>query len=92
MDLQVLSVSNKHGFIAQSEQFEDREVASDDTSNYKVVKKDMFAYNPARINVGSIALYEMDNNGIVSPYVRLLYHKIEIITQLSKALFYITSI
>ena len=67
MDLQVLSVSNKHGFIAQSEQFEDREVASDDTSNYKVVKKDMFAYNPARINVGSIALYEMDNNGIVSP-------------------------
>ena len=55
-DLQVLSVSNKYGFIAQSDQFEDREVASDDTSNYKVVKKGMFAYNPARINVGSIAL------------------------------------
>ena len=51
-DLQVLSVSNKYGFIAQSNQFEDREVASDDTSNYKVVKKGMFAYNPARINVG----------------------------------------
>ena len=66
-DLQVLSVSNKYGFIAQSNQFEDREVASDDTSNYKVVKKGMFAYNPARINVGSIALYEMDSNGIVSP-------------------------
>jgi len=66
-DLQVLSVSNKYGFIAQSDQFEDREVASDDTSNYKVVKKGMFAYNPARINVGSIALYEMDGNGIVSP-------------------------
>jgi len=66
-DLQVLSVSNKYGFIAQSDQFEDREVASDDTSNYKVVKKGMFAYNPARINVGSIALYEMDSNGIVSP-------------------------
>ena len=66
-DLQVLSVTNKYGFIAQSDQFEDREVASDDTSNYKVVKKGMFAYNPARINVGSIALYEMDGNGIVSP-------------------------
>ena len=51
----VLSVSNKQGFINQSEQFEDRIVASDDTSNYKVVKKDDFAYNPARINVGSIA-------------------------------------
>ena len=66
-DLQVLSVSNKYGFIAQSDQFEDRGVASDDTSNYKVVKKGMFAYNPARINVGSIALYETDGNGIVSP-------------------------
>ena len=67
LELQVLSVSNKYGFIAQSDQFEDREVASDDTSNYKVVKKGMFSYNPARINVGSIALYEMDGNGIVSP-------------------------
>ena len=67
LDLQVLSVSNKYGFIAQSDQFEDREVASDDTSNYKVMKKGMFAYNPARINVGSIALYETDNSGIVSP-------------------------
>jgi len=67
LDLQVLSVSNKYGFIAQSDQFEDREVASDDTSNYKVVEKGMFAYNPARINVGSIALYEKDGKGIVSP-------------------------
>ena len=53
-DLQVLSVSNKYGFMAQSDQFEDRGVASDDTSNYKIVKKGLFAYNPARINVGSI--------------------------------------
>ena len=67
LDLQVLSVSNKYGFIAQSDQFEDREVASDNTSNYKVVENGMFAYNPARINVGSIALYEMDGKGIVSP-------------------------
>lgn len=67
LDLQVLSVSNKYGFLAQSDQFEDREVASDDTSNYKIVEKGMFAYNPARINVGSIALYEMDGKGIVSP-------------------------
>lgn len=67
LDLQVLSVSNKYGFIAQSDQFEDREVASDDTSNYKVVEKGMFAFNPARINVGSIALYEKDGKGIVSP-------------------------
>ncbi len=67
LNLQVLSVSNKYGFIAQSDQFEDREVASEDTSNYKVIEKDMFAYNPARINVGSIALCETKNKGIVSP-------------------------
>nr|WP_289191975.1 restriction endonuclease subunit S [Bacteroides acidifaciens] len=63
----MLSVSNKQGFINQSEQFEDRIVASDDTSNYKVVKKDDFAYNPARINVGSIARLTSFEIGIVSP-------------------------
>ena len=31
----VLSVNNKLGFINQDEQFEDRTVASEDTSNYK---------------------------------------------------------
>jgi type I restriction enzyme S subunit len=63
----VLSVSNTKGFIAQSEQFEDREVASADTSNYKVVKKNDFAYNPARINVGSIARLKNFYEGIISP-------------------------
>ncbi|GKZ04273.1 hypothetical protein ANS017_21380 [Paraclostridium bifermentans] len=52
---QVLSVSNTKGFIMQSEQFEDRVVASSDISNYKIVERDDFAFNPARINVGSIA-------------------------------------
>lgn len=63
----VMSVSNKYGFIAQSEQFEERSVASDDTSNYKVVSKGTFAYNPARINVGSIAQYKNNDDCIVSP-------------------------
>lgn len=63
----VLSVSNKYGFINQDEQFEDREVASADTSNYKVVHKGDFAYNPARINVGSVARLKDFENGIVSP-------------------------
>lgn len=63
----VLSVSNKLGFIKQSEQFEDREVASDDTSNYKVVEKGLYAYNPARINVGSIARLINYDTGIISP-------------------------
>lgn len=63
----VLSVNNKYGFIRQSDQFENREVASDNKSSYKVVYKDDFAYNPARINVGSIAKLESFELGIVSP-------------------------
>lgn len=63
----VLSVSNKMGFIKQSEQFEDRTIASENKSNYKVVTKGCFAYNPARINVGSIALLSSHSVGIISP-------------------------
>ena len=63
----VLSVSNRQGFIKQSEQFENRYVASEDTSNYKIVERNDFAFNPARINVGSIARLTTFENGIVSP-------------------------
>lgn len=63
----VLSVSNSQGFIQQSEQFENRIVASDDTSNYKIVERNDFAFNPARINVGSIARLATFERGIVSP-------------------------
>ncbi len=63
----VLSVSNKKGFITQEEQFDGYEVASKDLTNYKIVHKDEYAYNPSRINVGSIARLKNFNNGIVSP-------------------------
>ena len=63
----VLSVNNKMGFIKQTEQFEDRTVASENKSNYKVVTEGCFAYNPARINVGSIALLYSYKIGIISP-------------------------
>ncbi len=66
-DFEVLSVSNKYGFIPQSEQFDDHEVASANKSNYKIVKQNDFAYNPARINVGSIAMLRSNQVGIVSP-------------------------
>ena len=64
---EVYSVNNKCGFILQAEQFKDREVASEDTSNYKIVQYNDFAYNPARINVGSIARMKKYNKGIISP-------------------------
>ena len=63
----VLSVSNTKGFITQAEQFEDRVVASSDISNYKIVEKDDFAFNPARINVGSVARLKTHEKGIISP-------------------------
>ena len=63
----VESVSNKFGFIAQNEQFEDRNVASNDTSNYYVIEKGVFAYNPSRLNVGSLALKQNDKVSLVSP-------------------------
>ena len=63
----IYSVNNKDGFILQSDQFKDRIVASEDTTNYKIIKKDYFAYNPARINVGSIARMKDERIGIISP-------------------------
>ena len=62
-----MSVSNRQGFIKQSDQFENRNVASEDTSNYKIVEQNDFAFNPARINVGSIARLTTFEKGIVSP-------------------------
>ena len=76
--LDVYSVSNKLGFIPQSEQFEDKEVASDNRRNYKIVAPHTFAYNPARINVGSIGFYSGDKKVIVSPmYVCFKVHGID---------------
>ena len=63
----VLSVSNRQGFIKQSDQFGNRNIASEDTSNYKIVEQNNFAFNPARINVGSIARLTTFEKGIVSP-------------------------
>ncbi len=55
-NLPIYSISNKDGFILQSEQFDGLDSVSRgyDTSLYKIVTSNTFAYNPARINVGSI--------------------------------------
>ena len=65
-ELPVLSVTNSRGFVLQSEQFA-RNLHSKNTSNYKIVSKEQFAYNPARINVGSIALLRKWEKGLLSP-------------------------
>ena len=55
-NLPIYSISNKDGFILQSEQFDGLDSVSRgyDISLYKIVTSHTFAYNPARINVGSI--------------------------------------
>ena len=62
----VLSVTNHSGFVLPEEQFSKR-VASDNISNYKVVKKGQFGYNPSRLNVGSFACLKQFNEGVLSP-------------------------
>ena len=62
----VLSVTNHSGFVLPKDQFS-RRVASDDLSNYKIVRKSEFGYNPSRINVGSFARLDDYDHGVLSP-------------------------
>jgi type I restriction enzyme S subunit len=65
-EARVLSVTNSRGFVLPEDQFE-RRVASADLSNYKVVRRGQYAYNPSRINVGSIARLDGWEDGVLSP-------------------------
>jgi type I restriction enzyme M protein len=65
-NIQVWSVSNIQGFVNTEEYFE-KQVASANTSNYKIINSNYFAYNPSRINVGSIAFNQSKSIGCVSP-------------------------
>jgi type I restriction enzyme, S subunit len=62
----VLSVTNRSGFVLPKDQFS-RQVASDDLSNYKIVRQGQFGYNPSRINVGSFARLDSYDEGVLSP-------------------------
>ena len=66
-EYEVLSINNKKGFVKQKDQFGEHEVASSDKHNYKIINNGNYAYNPARINVGSIARLDEFENGIISP-------------------------
>ena len=49
---------------------------SKDISKYIIVKKGEFAYNPARINIGSIGINDFDFDGCVVLYMWLSMFKI----------------
>jgi type I restriction enzyme S subunit len=63
---QVYVVSNTKG-IVRSEDFHENNIHSEDTSNYTVIRPGMFAYNPARLNIGSIGILNNNEPGLVSP-------------------------
>ncbi len=62
----VYAVTNNAGFVL-SASLHDFTIHSEDTSNYLVVNKNDFAYNPSRLNIGSIACYNKDIKGLISP-------------------------
>jgi len=62
----IYSVTNENGFVRSLDLF-DKQVFSKDTGSYKrVVFRDL-AYNPSRINVGSVAMCDDKDGGAVSP-------------------------
>ncbi len=63
---EILSVTNTEGFVRSLEVF-DKQVYSQDASNYKLVRFNDLAYNPSRINVGSVARCQFPDGGAVSP-------------------------
>ena len=58
----VMGVTNSRGIVPMREQ-----TIAEDISRYKVVPHQAFAYNPMRINVGSIAMNEVADAILVSP-------------------------
>ncbi len=65
--LEPYAVTNDRGFIAQKEAHDDFGYMSNvDRTAYNIVPPNSFAYNPARINVGSLGYYKGTKNVIVS--------------------------
>ena len=67
LPLESYSITNEHGFIPQDEKFENGGTMREaDKRMYYIVSPQSFAYNPARINVGSIGYQNLNKNVIVS--------------------------
>lgn len=59
---QIMGVSKVEGIVPMEER-----IVAADTARYKSVRKDWFAYNPMRLNIGSIARWQGDDDILVSP-------------------------
>ena len=65
-DVKVLSPVTT-GELMLSEEYFTKQVFSESIAKYKVVKSGDFAYNPARVNIGSLGRNNYDFDGCVSP-------------------------
>ena len=75
------SVTNTQGFCKD---YFGKEVASKDKTTYKIVPRGCFAFNPSRINVGSVDWQRNEERVIVSP----LYNVFSVSEQLDQQYLY----
>ncbi|WP_318025469.1 restriction endonuclease subunit S [Mesomycoplasma ovipneumoniae] len=62
------SVSNKLGFVSQKQLFKKGgKAVFANKDNSQIITKNSFAFNPSRIQVGSLALYKNSMPGLISP-------------------------
>jgi restriction modification system DNA specificity domain protein len=69
-DIPVYSVTNDKGFCTN---YFSKDVSSKDRTTYKIVPYGYFAYNPSRINVGSVDWQHYEKKVIVSPLYVVFY-------------------
>ena len=72
--LPVLSLTKNWGLILQTDRFKKR-IATDDVSNYKVIRRGQIVYNPYVIWEGAIHILEKYEAGLVSPVYPVLKTK-----------------
>ena len=59
--LEFLGVSNDDGIVKS------KSAAEHKGEEYKIIEKGCFAYNPYRVNIGSIAYHNEESKGLISP-------------------------
>lgn len=62
----VLTLTEKNGFVHQSDRFHKR-LATEDVSKYKVVRRNDIAFNPYLLWAGAVAQNTIVDEGIISP-------------------------
>ncbi|RQM31953.1 restriction endonuclease subunit S [Rhodococcus ruber] len=62
----VLTLTERNGFVRQTDRFNKR-LATDDTSSYKVVRRNDIAFNPYLLWAGAVAQNTIVDEGVISP-------------------------